>query len=83
MLRNIDTSSSATPLRESVRCVGAESRAQQSITSAGVQVFDQQSGRMRSIVDIMSDFAQAMANMSDQEGNRRVVTAVNPTRMMP
>ena len=30
---------------------------------------------MRSIVDIMSDFAQATANMSDEERNRRVVTA--------
>ena len=73
--RNIDASSSATAFRESVRRVGAESRAQQAITSAGVQVFDQQSGRMRSIVDIMSDFAQATANMSDEERNRRVVTA--------
>src|SRR5690606_41425600 len=53
--RNIDASSSATAFRESVRRVGAESRAQQAITEAGVQIFEQQSGRMRSIVDIMSD----------------------------
>ncbi len=73
--RNIDASSSATAFRESVRRVGAESRAQQAITSAGVKVFDDQSGRMRSIVDIMSDFAQATSTMSDEERNRRVVTA--------
>jgi len=73
--RNIDASSSATAFRESVRRVGAESRAQQAITSAGVKVFDDQSGRMRSIVDIMSDFAQATSTMGDEERNRRVVTA--------
>jgi TP901 family phage tail tape measure protein len=73
--RNIDASSSATAFRESVRRVGAESRAQQAITSAGVKVFDEQTGQMRSIVDIMNDFAQATATMSDEERNRRVVTA--------
>jgi TP901 family phage tail tape measure protein len=68
--RNIDASSSATVFPESVRRVGAESRAQQAITSTGVKVFEQQSGRMRSIVDIMSDFAQATATMRDEERNR-------------
>lgn len=73
--RNIDASSSATAFRESVRRVGADSRAQQAILGAGVQVFDQTSGRMRSIVDIMSDFASATANMTESERNRRVATA--------
>ena len=73
--RNIDASSSATAFRESVRRVGAESRAQQAITEAGVQIFEEQSGKMRSIVDIMNDFAAATATMSDEERNRRVVTA--------
>lgn len=73
--RNIDASSSATAFRESVRRVGAESRAQQAITGAGVKVFDAQSGRMRSIVDIMGDFARATTTMSEEERNRRVATA--------
>ncbi|ACY13463.1 phage tail tape measure protein [Haliangium ochraceum] len=73
--RNIDASSSATAFRESVRRVGAESRAQQAITGAGVAIFDKQSGKMRSIVDIMDDFATATASMSEAERNRRVATA--------
>lgn len=73
--RNIDASSSATAFREAVRRVGAESRAQQAITSAGVDIFDRTSGRMRSIIDIMSDFARVSEDMSEKERNRRVATA--------
>ncbi|MCP4678745.1 MAG: phage tail tape measure protein [Deltaproteobacteria bacterium] len=73
--RNIDASSSATAFREATRRVGAESRAQQAITGAGVKIFDKQSGKMRSIVDIMSDFATATEHMTDAERNRRVKTA--------
>ncbi len=73
--RNIDASSSATAFRESVRRVGAETRAQNAITGAGVKVFDDQTKKMRSIVDIMSDFASATTGMTDEERNRRVVTA--------
>lgn len=73
--RNIDASSSATAFREAVRRVGAQSQAQQAILGAGVQVFDQTSGRMRSIVDIMSDFAHSTENMTESERNRRVATA--------
>ncbi|GAB4205022.1 MAG: hypothetical protein OHK0013_20490 [Sandaracinaceae bacterium] len=73
--RNIDASSSSTAFREAVRRVGAESRAQQAILGAGVDIFDQQSGRMRSIVDIMLDFADVTRGMSEEERNRRVATA--------
>ena len=73
--RNIDASSSGTAFREAVRRVGAESRAQQAVLSAGVDVFDQTTGRMRSIVDIMDDFARATESMTEQERNRRVATA--------
>ena len=73
--RNIDASSASTAFRESVRRVGAESRAQQAILGAGVQIFDAQTGRMRSIVDIMGDFASATRGMTEEERNRRVATA--------
>ncbi len=73
--RNIDASSAATAFREATRRVGAESRAQQAIQGAGVDIFDKTSGKMRSIVDIMNDFAQTTAAMSDAEKNRRVATA--------
>jgi TP901 family phage tail tape measure protein len=73
--RNIDASSAATAFREATRRVGADSRAQQAILGTGVQVFDQTSGQMRSMVDIMSEFAGATRDMSDSERNRRVVQA--------
>ena len=50
-------------------------RAQQAILGAGVQVFDRTSGQMRSLIDIMSDFADATRDMTEQERNRRVVQA--------
>jgi len=73
--RNIDASSAATAFREATRRVGADHRAQQAILGAGVQVFDQATGRMRSMVDIMSEFADATRDMSEEERNRRVVQA--------
>jgi TP901 family phage tail tape measure protein len=73
--RNIDASSSATAFREATRRVGSDSRAQQAILGAGVQVFDQTSGQMRSMVDIMDEFATSTRSMSDAERNRRVVQA--------
>jgi len=73
--RNIDASSSATAFREAVRRVGAESRAQNAILGTGVDIFDKSTGKMRSIVDIMSDFAQATTSMTEAERNRRVATA--------
>ena len=73
--RNIDASSSATAFREATRRVGASSRAQQAIQGAGVAVFDKATGRMRSMVDIMTDFARATSCMGEAERNRRVVQA--------
>ena len=73
--RNIDASSSATAFREATRRVGSDHRAQQAVIGAGIQVFDQSTGRMRSMVDIMSEFADRTRDMSDEERNRRVVQA--------
>ena len=73
--RNIDASSSATAFREATRRVGSDQRAQQAVIGAGVQVFDETSGRMRSMVDIMSEFADRTRDMTDEERNRRVVVA--------
>jgi len=38
-------------------------------------LFDETTGGMRSIVDIMSDFARVSADMTEKERNRRVATA--------
>lgn len=73
--RNIDASSSSTAFREAVRRVGSDVRAQQAITETGIDIFDQQTGRMRSIVDVMLDFSEATQTMTEEERNRRVVAA--------
>jgi len=73
--RNIDASSAATAFREVVRRVGADARAQNAVLGTGVKIFEQSTGKMRSVVDIMSDFARATANMTDKERNRRVAVA--------
>ena len=73
--RNIDASSSATAFRESVRRVGSETRAQTALMKAGIDIFDKQSGKMRSIVDIMSDFSSATNTMTDAERNRIITVA--------
>lgn len=70
--RNIDASSSATAFREAVRRVGSDQRAQNALIGAGVKVFDEHTGRMRSILDIMSDFAARTRTMSEAERNARV-----------
>lgn len=73
--RNIDASSSATALREATRRLGADQRAQAAITEVGVSVFDQQTGRMRSLLDIMSDFQRATKDLTDSEKSRRIAVA--------
>src|SRR5690606_24146631 len=70
--RNIDASSSATAFREAVRRVGSDQRAQNALIGAGIKVFDAHTGRMRSILDIMSDFAQRTETMTEAERNARV-----------
>ncbi len=69
--RNIDASSSATALRESIRRVGSQRGAQQALRGLA-EIFDQDTGQMRSIIDIMQDFGAATADMSEQERNRRL-----------
>lgn len=71
--RNIDASSSATALRESVRRLGSDQNAQKAMAEAGVEVFDEQTGKMRSLIDITSDLAEVTSTMTDEERNRIIV----------
>lgn len=73
--RNIDASSASTAYRESVRRLAADARAQEAVTGAGIRLFDEQTGKMRSVVDVMSDFSDATRNMTEEERNRRVAVA--------
>jgi TP901 family phage tail tape measure protein len=80
--RNIDASSSATAFREATRRLGADTRAQQAIMKAGVSIFDEQTGRMRSIIDITSDFSKATEGMTDKERQRLVTVAYGARGML-
>jgi hypothetical protein len=74
-LTNFQTRDFEASLAQAIRRVGSESRAQQAILGAGVQIFDERSGHMRLIVDIMVDFADVTRAMSEEERKRRVATA--------
>ena len=73
--RNIEASSAATAFREVTRRLGSDIRSQKAVTELGVDVFDKQTGAMRSVVDVMSDFALATTDLTDKERLRRVTTA--------
>ncbi|MCG8668479.1 MAG: phage tail tape measure protein, partial [Pseudomonadales bacterium] len=72
---NIDASSSATAFREATRRLGSDQNAQRAVTEAGVQIFDEQTGAMRSIVDVMQELSVATADQTEQERNRTVAQA--------
>lgn len=73
--RNIDASSASTAFRESIRRVASDQRAQQILTREGVTIFDDQTGSMLSLVDIMQQTAEATRDMTDEERNRIVTQA--------
>ena len=72
--RNIDASTSGTAVRESIRRLASVPGAQRALSGI-VDIFDQDTGRMRSIIDIMQDFGEATADMSERERNRRLNAA--------
>jgi len=72
--RNIDASTSGTAVRESIRRIASVPGAQRALAGI-VDIFDQDTGRMRSIIDIMQDFGEATADMSERERNRRLNAA--------
>jgi TP901 family phage tail tape measure protein len=73
--RNIDASSSATAFREATRRLASDQGAQEAVAAAGVRIFEEQSGEMRSVVDIMLDLVDATRSMTDEEKGRIVVQA--------
>jgi len=79
---NIDASSSATAFREAVRRLGADQNAQRQLTEKGVKVFDEQTGQMRSLIDISLDFASATENMTDKQRQQRLATAFGARGML-
>jgi len=73
--RNIEASSAATAMREVLRRLASDSGAQAAVRKAGVDVFDEETGKMRSAVDILLDLKDATASMTDEDRNAIVVKA--------
>lgn len=70
--RNIDASSAATGFREAVRRLASEQSVQSEVASRGVQIFDRQTGQMRSVIDIIRDFSEATKNLTEEQRNLTV-----------
>lgn len=73
--RNIDASSASTAFREAIRRAGSDQRAQAAITANGTRIFDEQTGAMRSIVDILTDMVDNTRDLSDEQRNAQIVQA--------
>lgn len=73
--RNIDASSASTAFREAIRRAASDQRAQAGIMASGTRIFDEQTGAMRSIVDIIADMVDNTRGLSDEQRNAQVVQA--------
>lgn len=73
--RNIDASSAATAFREAQRRVASDKRAQQAVEKVGVKLIDENTGKMRSAIGILLDFASATSKLDTLERNRLVTQA--------
>jgi len=73
--RNIDASSSATAVRESLRRLGSDAGALAEVQSKGIRVFDAQTHEMRSLLDIITDMAAATEKMTGEERQALVARA--------
>lgn len=73
---NIDASSASTAFREATRRLGSDSGVQQKLQQKGIDVFDKQTGKMRSVVDIMVDMDKKTQKLKDSERKRVVAQAL-------
>jgi TP901 family phage tail tape measure protein len=73
--RNIDASSSATALRESMRRLGSDAGAQKAVLAADVKIFDDLTGKMRPVLDITGDLIDKTKDWTEQKRNALVVDA--------
>jgi TP901 family phage tail tape measure protein len=73
--RNIDASSAATAFREAQRRVASDRRAQSALEKVGVKLTDERTGKMRSAISILLDFAKATSKLETVERNRLVTQA--------
>jgi len=67
---NVQASVATTSYNEAVRRLAVDQAGQREAQRLGVQIFDKQTGKMRSALDIMLDVAEATKDLGDKEKNR-------------
>jgi TP901 family phage tail tape measure protein len=80
--RNIDASSASTAFREAIRRLGSDQRAQQAVTSKGIDIFDKSTGAMRALPDILGDMAEKTKDMTAKERQRTIAQALGARGML-
>lgn len=64
---NVDASVASTGLREAWRRLASDESSQQEVAKAGVKIFDEKTGKIRPMIDIMMDLSDATASYTDKE----------------
>ncbi len=72
---NIEASVASTSLRESWRRLAADQRAQQAVQEKGVEIFDKGTGKIRSMLDIMTELVEKTKDLTDKERMRLTTIA--------
>lgn len=78
LMRNLNYSASVsgTAYRETVRRLATEQQAQQAVTSLGINIFDKSTGKMRAVIDVIADFAQATSHLTEKQRLQRINQAL-------
>lgn len=73
--RNIDASSASTAYGEALRRLATDSHAAKAAAAAHVSIYEKGTGKLRQIVDITQDFADATSKMTDKQRNAIMIQA--------
>lgn len=69
---NIEASVASTSLREAQRRLFTDQRALQNLQRLRIDAFDEETGQFRQALDVMREFAEATADLTDRERSRLV-----------
>lgn len=73
--RNIDASSASTAYGEALRRLATDSHASKAAAAAHVEIYEKGTGKLRQLVDITQDFADATSKMTDKQRNALMIQA--------
>jgi len=72
---NIEASVASTSLREAWRRLASDQKSQQAVMEQGVTIFDEQTGKIRPLMDVMGDLATKTKDLTDKERMRMATQA--------